>query len=377
MLIGANFWTDLLWYQSVGYTRVFTTELLAKVLLFVVGGLLAGGAVFSSLIIAFRTRPVYAPVSPEQASLDRYREQIEPLRKIGTIVIPIVVGLLSGGAAAGQWKTYLLWRHGQPFDIKDPQFHLDVGFFVFTLPWLRFVAGFLMTVVIVAGIAAAATHYLYGGLRVQGGAGRTTTAARVHLSVILGVARAAARAATTGSSATSSPPRTPTLITGTDVHRRARGAAGQGDPGGGLGHLRGPVLRDDLDRVLAAARRRRRAAAGVRHRDRRDLPGAGAEPPGPPERADPGAAVHLAQHRGHPRGVRPDRRPEHGLQRADDRDVRASCATTPRRSRASGCSTRAGSRTPSGSWSRSGSTTTSRTPWTSTATRSTASRPTP
>jgi uncharacterized protein len=187
ILIGAQFWTDLLWYQSVGYTRVFTTQLFAKVLLFVVGGLLAGGAVFSSLIFAFRSRPVYAPVSPEQASLDRYREQVEPLRKLGTIAVPIVVGLLSGGAAAGQWKTYLLWRHAQPFHIKDPQFHLDVGFFVFTLPWLRFVAGFLMTVVIVAGIAAAATHYLYGGLRVQGGSGRTTTAARVHLSVILGV----------------------------------------------------------------------------------------------------------------------------------------------------------------------------------------------
>ena len=115
VLIGANFWTDLLWYESVGFRKVFTTELVAKVLLFVIGGLIAGGAVFSSLVIAFRTRPVYAPVSPEQASLDRYREQIEPLRKIGTIVVPIAVGLLSGGAAAGQWQTYLLWRHRQPF----------------------------------------------------------------------------------------------------------------------------------------------------------------------------------------------------------------------------------------------------------------------
>jgi uncharacterized membrane protein (UPF0182 family) len=187
VLIAANFWTDLLWYDSVGFRKVFTTELLARIMLFIVGGVLAGGAVFSSLIIAFRTRPVYAPVSPEQASLDRYREQIEPLRRIGTIVVPVVVGLLSGGAAAGQWRTYLLWRHRVPFGVKDPQFHLDAGFFVFTVPWLRFVLGFLMTVIIVSGIAAAATHYLYGGIRVQGGAGRTTTAARVHLSVILGV----------------------------------------------------------------------------------------------------------------------------------------------------------------------------------------------
>ena len=79
------------------------------------------------------------------------------------------------------------------------------------------------------------------------------------------------------------------------------------DPGRGLGDLRGAVLRHDLDRLLAAARGRRRAAAGVRHRDRADLPGAGAEPQGPPERADLGAAVHLAQHRGDPHGVRAGR----------------------------------------------------------------------
>ena len=33
-----------------------------------------------------------------------------------------------------------------PFGTKDPQFGLDIGFFVFTLPWLRFVVGFLTMV---------------------------------------------------------------------------------------------------------------------------------------------------------------------------------------------------------------------------------------
>jgi uncharacterized membrane protein (UPF0182 family) len=44
VIIGANFWTDLLWYDSVGFRSVFMTELLAKVLLFFIGGLIAGGA---------------------------------------------------------------------------------------------------------------------------------------------------------------------------------------------------------------------------------------------------------------------------------------------------------------------------------------------
>ena len=185
VIIASNIWTEVLWYSSVGFTRVFTTTLAAKALLFVVGGLLAGAVIASSLIIGYRTRPVYAPVSAEQASLDRYRESVEPLRRLGTIAIPIAVGLLSGAAAADRWPVYLLWLNRVPFGRRDPQFHLDVGFFVFTLPWLRFVLGFLTTIVVLAAIAAAATHYLYGGLRLQGGVERTTTAARVHLSLLV------------------------------------------------------------------------------------------------------------------------------------------------------------------------------------------------
>ena len=74
-----------------------------------------------------------------------------------------------------------------PFGTKDAQFHLDIGFFVFTLPWLRFVVGFLTMVIVLALIAAAVTHYLYGGLQLQARGERTTTAARVHLSLLLAV----------------------------------------------------------------------------------------------------------------------------------------------------------------------------------------------
>ena len=68
---------------------------------------------------------------------------------------------------------------------RTPQFHLDIGFFVFTLPWLRFIVGFLTMVIVLALIAAAVTHYVYGGLQLQSRGERTTTAARVHLSLLL------------------------------------------------------------------------------------------------------------------------------------------------------------------------------------------------
>lgn len=180
-LVLAEVWTDVLWFRQLGFLSVFRTELLARAGLFVVGGAVMAGGVLASLVFAYRSRPVYAPVSPEQASLDRYRDSIEPLRRLVVIVVPIALALFAGSAASQEWKTFLLWANRVPFGTKDPQFQLDVGFFVFTLPWLQFVTSFLTAVIVLAGLSALVTHYLYGGLRLQGGTPRMTAPARIHL----------------------------------------------------------------------------------------------------------------------------------------------------------------------------------------------------
>jgi uncharacterized membrane protein (UPF0182 family) len=183
--LAASLWTEVLWFDSVGYEGVFVTELTTKILLFTVGFVLTAGLVASSLIVAYRTRPIYAPVTPQQQSLDQYREAIEPLRRLAIVVVPGLLGLLAGTGAAGQWKTFLLWRNSVQFGIRDPQFHLDLSFFVFDLPWIRFLLGFLTMVLVMSLVAAAFTHYIYGGLQIQVRAERTTRAARTHLAVLL------------------------------------------------------------------------------------------------------------------------------------------------------------------------------------------------
>jgi uncharacterized membrane protein (UPF0182 family) len=174
----------VLWYGALGFNRVFWTELGSQAGLFVVGAVVAAALVASSLIIGYRARPIYAPATQQQQALDRYREMIEPLRRVATVVAPAMVGLFAGAAAAGQWKVFLLWANRQSFGVTDPTFNLDVGFFVFTLPWLSFLVSFLSMVLILALIAAGVTHYVYGGLQLGGQAPRTTHAARVHLSVL-------------------------------------------------------------------------------------------------------------------------------------------------------------------------------------------------
>ncbi|AKT52695.1 membrane protein [Arsenicicoccus sp. oral taxon 190] len=178
----AALWTQVLWYDALGFGRVLTTELLTKGLLFLVGLLLAGGLTFSSIALGYRLRPVYAPVTDEQLALDRYRSMLDPLRRLAVWVVPAMLGIFSGTALASQWQTFLLWRNQVPFGVTDPEFGKDVGFFVFTLPWVRFVLDFTLMAFVLAAIVAALTHYLYGGLRPPGMAGRSTKAAIVHLS---------------------------------------------------------------------------------------------------------------------------------------------------------------------------------------------------
>ncbi|MCZ4510673.1 UPF0182 family protein [Streptomyces sp. ActVer] len=183
----AGFWTDWLWYRSVKYSSVFTTTLWTKIGLFFVFGLLMATAVGVNIWLAHRLRPPLSAMSMEQQSLDRYRMGVAPYKKWILLGITALVGLIAGASAAGQWRTWLLWVNGVPFNQKDPQFHLDIAFYAFDLPWYRFLLGFGFAAAILSVIAAALTHYLYGGLRITSPGARATAAATGHLSVLLGL----------------------------------------------------------------------------------------------------------------------------------------------------------------------------------------------
>jgi uncharacterized protein len=179
----AGLWTDWLWYDSVGFRGVFTTLLLTRGLLFLVGFVIVAGLVAGSMALAYRTRPIYVPTTQAQQVLEQYRQAIEPVRRLSMYAVPGVLGLLAGSAAASSWETFLLWRHGGDFGAVDPQFGLDVGFFVFDLPFFRFLLGFATIALAMSLIAALVTHYIYGGIQLPG-RGPSTRVAFIHIGVL-------------------------------------------------------------------------------------------------------------------------------------------------------------------------------------------------
>ena len=180
-------WTEKLWFQSIGEVHVFQTLLGTKVALFAVFGVLMALVVGVNIVVAYRLRPVVHQRTPEEAGLERYRDLFAPMRRLITIGTSLVFGLFAGGSAVGQWRDYLMWAHRQPFRRTDPWFHKDIGFYVFSLPWLHYLIDFAMVAIVIGLIAALLTHYVYGGVHLQAAGERFTTGAQRHVCVLLGL----------------------------------------------------------------------------------------------------------------------------------------------------------------------------------------------
>src|SRR6476620_2550650 len=98
-------YTDWLWFGEVGFRGVFTTVLVTRLLLFLVAGVVVGGIVWLALLLAYRSRPVFVPVSGPNDPVARYRTTVMTRLRLFGLAIPIAVGLLAGLIAQSSWVT--------------------------------------------------------------------------------------------------------------------------------------------------------------------------------------------------------------------------------------------------------------------------------
>ena len=182
----SGFYIDWLWFKSVDFTEVWSTILVTKILLFVVVGVITSLFITANIYIAYKKRPLYVPLSIEADNLERYRAQLAPIRKWVFLGIAAVLIYFGGTSGSVFWSTWLQFRNSTPFGQTDPQFGLDISFFAFKLPMYQALIGWGISLTVIATLAAVGVHYLYGGIRPQAQSERTTTAARVQISVLLG-----------------------------------------------------------------------------------------------------------------------------------------------------------------------------------------------
>jgi uncharacterized membrane protein (UPF0182 family) len=186
LVIVAGIWTDFLWYRSVHYGSVFGVTYGTRWALFFVGGIFMALVTGLNAVVAYRLRPAYRPVASQRPGVETYRLAVDPHRRLLLGIVLGLIGLITGISTAGAWRTWLLFINQVPFGQKDPQFKIDISFFVFTYPFIRLVIGYLFAAVLLSLAIALVVHGLYGGLRLQGRRVRATMGAQTQLFILLG-----------------------------------------------------------------------------------------------------------------------------------------------------------------------------------------------
>jgi uncharacterized membrane protein (UPF0182 family) len=183
----SGYYVDWLWFKSVEFSSVWTKVLTTKIQLFLIVGLLTSLIISLNIYIAYKRRPLYVPLSIEVSGLERLRAQVEPVLRWVFIAIAAAVLYFAGSSGMVFWREWMLFNNATEFGVKDPQFGLDISFFVFKLPMWQAIIGWAISTLILATLAAAFIHYMYGGIRTAVQTDRTTVAARVQISVLLGL----------------------------------------------------------------------------------------------------------------------------------------------------------------------------------------------
>ncbi|MCE5324139.1 UPF0182 family protein [bacterium] len=178
-------YTDWLWFKDLGYGDVFTKILGIKVLLGAVMGLLFFTIIYGNLWYARRIAPPPSPMGIEQQLLERLgrlaRRGIGLVIFLGSIVISILVGL----EAATHWEQWLKYIHSSPFGVNDPRFGLDIGFYVFKLPFLNYIYNWLFVALAISTIAAIALHYADEAIGIVGDGVQFSPGVKAHVGVLI------------------------------------------------------------------------------------------------------------------------------------------------------------------------------------------------
>ncbi len=190
LLLGSrllDYYVSWLWFGEVGFRSVFSTVVFTRALQFILVALVFAALVAATLAVAFRSRPVFVPVSGPEDPIARYRTVIIQRLRVFAVGVPVGVGLIAGMAAQGDWQTVQTFINSTPFNQTDPVFNLDVSFYAFELPFYRWVLDLIFVAVALCFLFSLATHYVFGGIRLTGRAGQISVAARAQLAVLAGV----------------------------------------------------------------------------------------------------------------------------------------------------------------------------------------------
>jgi hypothetical protein len=177
--------TDWWWFREVGYQVVFTREIVTRLILFLVAGVLTSSVIYANMRVAQRGMvrgPLIVP----------FGENVPRLELPGgfrhlTIPVALGFGVVAGLIGSSSWSLVLQLMNRTPFGITDPVFSRDIGFYVFTLPGIAALLGFLSGLATIALLVTLPLYVLRGRIAMLPRQLRIDHAAGLHLAILIAI----------------------------------------------------------------------------------------------------------------------------------------------------------------------------------------------
>jgi len=156
-----GFYTEWLWFSSLGYSSIYVTILKSRVLIFFSAAAIFCILFLGNLVLAARLVPKTEAHFWPWTLVPQLQRQV----KLGTILGTTLLSLMFGWVAQGNWEIVLRFFNGQLFGIADPVFHREISFYVFSLPFSHLLRGWFLAVLIITLLGSAAVYLLSYGMQ--------------------------------------------------------------------------------------------------------------------------------------------------------------------------------------------------------------------
>ena len=167
---------DLLWFRSLGYAGVFWRTLGLQ------WGLFAGFAVLTFAFgygVFLALRRVHRGEMPSGHTVfingQPLKLSVEPVIRIGTLIGSLLIAGITGAAMMSEWTIFALFWHAPRAtgEVVDPIWGKSLNFYLFTLPTMQLMLGWLLTLALIGCALAILFLFLTGSTRAFGDHGRS------------------------------------------------------------------------------------------------------------------------------------------------------------------------------------------------------------
>jgi uncharacterized protein len=162
----ASFYTDWLWFGSLGYESVLLTMVTARAGLYLIALIVFLTLAVPNLLYAFQATKG-TPLLPHPVLKPRDYQFARTLLVRVAMGVAVLAALMLAAHPAAEWETVLLFLNRVPFQQVDPIFGRDFSFFIFTLPAIALLRVWLMGAIVTTMLLVAAFYYLTSRIRVD------------------------------------------------------------------------------------------------------------------------------------------------------------------------------------------------------------------